>query len=35
MTFPIQIKHDMISHNILHNTIFHQMKAKQRNGFGF
>ena len=24
----------MISHNTLHNIIFHQMKAKQRNGFG-
>ena len=35
MTFPYKVKHDMISHNTLHNIIFHQMKAKQINGFGF
>ena len=35
MTFPYKVKHDMISHITLHNIIFHQMKAKQINGFGF
>ena len=32
--FPYKVKHDIISHNTLHNIIFHQMKAKQRNWFG-
>ena len=35
MTFPYKVKHDMISQNTLLNIIFHQVKAKQRIGFGF
>ena len=32
--YSYKVKHDIISHT-LHNIIFHQMKAKQRNGVGF
>ena len=32
--FHTKVKHDMMSHNTLHDILFHQMKAKQIKKWG-